>query len=122
MTDPTEAAARLVDQHKRMVIAKRTDPDAGLLHYQTAQALARRHPDKYVIERVGRQRVIQQVANPRPAVASITITPDALQAISDWVVSGPSMAQVTITEEDDGSWRACQGDDYAEVTADGGTS
>jgi hypothetical protein len=50
-------------------------------------------------------------------VGSIIITAEALQAIAGWAAAGPDLDTVTITEEDDGTYRACQGDDYAEFPA-----
>ena len=47
-----------------MVVARQTSPEDGLLHYSTAQALAHARPEDYVIERVGRQRVIRRIARP----------------------------------------------------------
>ena len=50
-----------------LVVARQTRPEDGLLHYSTAQALARARPGEYVIERVGRQRVIRRIARPEAA-------------------------------------------------------
>ena len=55
-------AAEWVTGSTYMVVARQTSPEDGLLHYSTAQALARARPEEYVIERVGRQRVIRRIA------------------------------------------------------------
>jgi hypothetical protein len=52
-----------------MLVTSNTDYDAGTLHYSTAAALARQHPGRYVIERVGRQRRILRVPGPSPQPA-----------------------------------------------------
>jgi hypothetical protein len=116
MAGDTEAAA-MVDQHREMLIARHTDPGAGLLHYSTAGALARRHPDKYEIIRAGRQRLIRRIP-PRTSAVSVTIPAEVLHAIAAWATAGPDMDTVTITEEANGTYRAAQGDEYEEFPAD----
>ena len=56
--DDAEQALAYLD---RMLVTRHTDIDAGTLHYSTAEALRRAKPDKYVIERTGRQRTIRRV-------------------------------------------------------------
>ena len=55
MTDQLPArlrdAAEWVTGSTYMVVARRTSPEGGLLHYSTAQALARARAEEYVIER-----------------------------------------------------------------------
>jgi hypothetical protein len=60
-------AAEWVTGSTYMVLARQTRPEDGLLHYSTAQALARARPDLYVIGRVGRQRVIRRVTRQEAA-------------------------------------------------------
>ena len=63
-------AAEWVTGSTYMVVARQTSAEDGLLHYSTAQALARARPEEYVIEQVGRQRVIRRITRQEAAQRS----------------------------------------------------
>jgi hypothetical protein len=50
---------------------------------------------------------------------TIIITSEQLTAAAAWAVTGPDMAQVTLTDDDSGLLRVRQGDDGAAFAADG---
>ena len=50
---------------------------------------------------------------------NIILTAEALHAAAAWAVAGEEMADVTLTEEDNGILRVAQGDDTEFFDADG---
>jgi hypothetical protein len=63
-------AAAWVTGSSYMVLARQTSPEDGLLHYSTAQALARARPGEYVIERSHRERRIRRITRQEAAQRS----------------------------------------------------
>jgi len=63
-------AAEWVTGSTYMVLARQTSPEDGLLHYSTAQALARARPGEYVIERSHRERRIRRITGQEAAQRS----------------------------------------------------